>query len=557
MKRKILTSALVATAAIASGIAPSILAETNTQSNLINADDSSPNIPDNPSDKTDDSNNPNTPDESKDPSNPDDNTPDDPTPEEPTLLTATSPSFDFFNYQTKYIGSLDDKGLENFLSDIKMDEIFEESQQNETPTDQTKISLKNYLKNINQYKNVKISYIENSASWFNKSFQVLVTPINGAEWKDKTTNSKNVLIFIKDFAVSDATAPKTAKLVENVGNPDTTLTDGNLDALLSQSLDKNWVTIQPKEGENFANCTISYVPGSASIANKNFKITVKPNENHKWKGTVENNERQIIVDIPYVNWAGNTVFLPLEYAVNALVNSDFRYEGYTVNEYNMIYEDAWAHVFGYLHPNAKALPTIKEIYLKGIKKFIFDAAVKDLQRNYKVDILNTYENCTWEVAYFTQSGTTEFQFQTNVKPKDGCTWYGGGTQAKKIRIQLWVSNTRIQKGPGIGSVDELTLLSNVIDYYLYDNKGLPSQWVSSNPTFPGFNGSQDSIKKLKENILKELNEKFRPWYSFEVSNIRTLDGSSYINQPWKFDIKFTSLASPSTTKTIPGYVFVY
>ncbi|MDE7088385.1 MAG: hypothetical protein K2O19_02525 [Malacoplasma sp.] len=545
MKRKILIGTLVATAGIASGVAPTFVTSTSVQSSKVDVNPE----PVNPEPINPDPINP-------EPINPDPINPEpvDPTPPQPTLKEAFYPQSlsDFLSYQIDYPGnaSKDNVGLNTFLSNLLAQENVGDAKQ---------IKLKDYLVNKNDYQNVDIAYVENSANWENKFFQLAVTPLEGFGWNGKDTDEKIIDVSIQKFnisLISTATAPTKAKLGGSISNLNI-LSDSDLQNWIVSALDRQGIQILANDGTSttFSDVQISYLSGSANIANKNFKIQVTPKSGYSWKGNQTAETKTITVDIPQILWAGNSVFLPAGWAVNSFVNSDFRYGlfGYSADKFNVIYQSDFSHIFEYTHPNANILSILRRYWEDLVKLKIYSASIKDLQKNFKVETAINYTDAVWSNAVLRKSAATHFFFKAKVKPQAGYTWYDNHkSDAREIQMNFWVSNMRQTNQP-LGKTQDLVNYPSTIDSY-YDKNGLPNQYVSLFSTQTNFNGSDGAKKELTQRMLQELSEMYRPWYTFQISNLRSLNGITDIYQPWTFDIKFISVVNPSFTKTIPGYV---
>ena len=403
--------------------------------------------------------------------------------------------------------------------------------------------------------------MENSASWENKIFQIAVTPLEGFGWNGKDTDTKVIDVAIQKFSIapiSIATAPTKAKLAGSIVNMNI-LNYWDLQNWIVSSLDRQTLQILPNDGTAtaFSNVKISYLSGSVNMDNKNFKIQVTPKSGYSWKGQKTAETKTITVDIPQILYAGNSVFLPAGWTVNSFVNSDFRYGlfGYSAEKFNVIQQKDFSHIFEYTHPNANILSVLRRYWEDLVKLKIYSASIKDLQKNYKVETAINYTEAVWENAHLVRSGATKFFFRAKVKPQAGYTWYDTHkNDAREIQMNFWVSNMRQTDYP-LGKTQDLVNYPSTIDSY-YDKNGLPNQYVSLFGVQPNFNGNEATKKGFAQYMWQELSEMYRPWYTFQISNVRTISGSGNILQPWLFDIKFISVLNPSFTKTITGYAII-
>ena len=160
-KKKILITAGIGTAAIVAGVAPTIASTTSIQSSSI--DVPSPVNPIKPVDPVEPINpEPVDPVEPIEPINPEPVDPVEPT-EPITQIIATAPSHDIFVYDIK-ISQLSDNYLNNYLQNLFKSSDF----------------FKDTFINADQYDNVTVSYVTNSANLANSTFKIAVSPIEGA-----------------------------------------------------------------------------------------------------------------------------------------------------------------------------------------------------------------------------------------------------------------------------------------------------------------------------------------------------------------------------------------
>ncbi|MDE7099987.1 MAG: hypothetical protein K2N99_02045, partial [Malacoplasma sp.] len=320
-KLKILFSFGVIAAAAGSGIAPTMITKTSVQSSAVNGDyQQDPNNPgdqtnpDNPGDQT----NPDNPGDQTNPDNPGDQTnPDNPgDQQDPESKISYAPETDIFTYQIIFVEKQDNEGLDKVLRSLFADKSLLNSESK-------------YLLNVNEYENVKLTYVENSANFSEKTFNISVTPINEGKWEDGKSDSKIVVTKLSNLKLlADAQVPISAKITNNV--------TGNFasDKDLEDYLVKNYGSLKfaAESGTNFTNTLNEYVQNSANLKDKTFRIKVWPQEQHSWKDGTGNGVKEMLVNIPNLTQQSSTpipispqvVRAPIFWTVNSTILSNYK-----------------------------------------------------------------------------------------------------------------------------------------------------------------------------------------------------------------------------------------
>ncbi len=429
---------------------------------------------------------------------------------------------DFFTYDIKYSGTQDNTGLNGYLKNLFSSLKFED-----------------YLENKDEYKNVSFSFVNNSANWTDKSFKISVAPTEGSEWEDKSTNSKTVTVVLQKFSVAtiqDATAPTKAKINQAISERLTILSDKDLGDAISYNLSKKLITMSANDNTstNFLNVNVAYVQNSASIKNKNFKLNIVPANGHSWKDTNTTEIRTIVVDIPQLDWAGNSnwILFDLGYQSNIVINTSYSYSEYpTGKDYTYtIAEDKYPKLFGTTVDN--------------IKSKIFETCILDFKKVFSIEPVSTYKNAFWySTALSFSRYVTEFFFKADVKPTAGYTWLDGGTYAKNIQFSFWACNTKYCPVT-LGTTSDINQLPNEVDKN-YDANGLPNRYIS-------FVGPNQKLS-FEQQKIRELDTLYQPWYTSTITNLKSATGKNNVREPWTFDIQLTNVVNPSITKSIKGW----
>ncbi|MDE6429143.1 MAG: hypothetical protein K2K18_01370, partial [Malacoplasma sp.] len=517
MKKKILISFVTVAAAVSAGIAPSVLTKTSVQSSTISGNISQD--PNNPGDQKDPNNpgdqkDPNNPGDQKDPNNPNDN---------PSIKMAYAPETDFFTNEIIYVDPQSNEDLDKFLKNFFAGEnlLSRESK---------------YLLNANEYENVEITYGENSANFKEKTFEFIATPVNGAKL-DNDKSEQRVVIKLNNLKIlSDAETPNSAKITNSVSGKFTSDKD------LEDYLIKNFGSLKfaAESGVNFANTTFEYVQNSANLKDKTFKINVLPQENHSWKDGTGRISKEMLVKIP------NLTIIP-EGGITPVVNTVVRAPIFwTVNSTILSnYKDT---TYGWKYTRFFYFFGLDQSQNEWILKTIFDCAIKDYQKLYKVDPVGDYKTAKWEPA-FCYSQSWKIFFRANVKPKNGFKWANGSTNAKEVQFSFYVPFTGTYQA---GTTTDLSKLSSLIDSN-YDSNGLPNQWVSSFGAYSGMPYNDATRNSVASEIRKELIECYWGAYDFSVTDVRTISGSNYAHQTWIYKVKIINKSNGQIIKTIPGY----
>ncbi|MDE5841857.1 MAG: hypothetical protein K2N92_01195, partial [Malacoplasma sp.] len=258
-KKKILITAGIGTAAVVAGVSPAIVSATNTQSSSINV-------------------NPNNPSNPVDPNNP--TNPDNPNVDDPVDVAnlATIPTNDEFVYSIDHFNSLPDFLLDQYLQKLFAETNFFEE-------------YKDSFKNSSEYSNVVVTYKKDSVNEVNKTFELLVTPVSGKTWSNKTNDAKTVVVNIKNIEDLDAEAPSSDVVVSYNRKIDGTFFKNNAD--LNKYLYELFLEDQseyfsvPEGNLNFKNVNISYFLQTADLSNKTFKVSVSPQDKHNWNESLK------------------------------------------------------------------------------------------------------------------------------------------------------------------------------------------------------------------------------------------------------------------------------
>lgn len=147
-----------------------------------------------------------------------------------------------------------------------------------------------WLTNKAEYKNVSISYVENSANSANKTFEMLVTPLDGHAWADGSVEAKKITISLNPITVKDASAPTSDTLSGFYFNNLTFDVTGNAsfnNKLADLFTVKEDYTISNGQfflvnKAQYKNVSVSYVKDSANYDANSFKILATPEAGHAW-----------------------------------------------------------------------------------------------------------------------------------------------------------------------------------------------------------------------------------------------------------------------------------
>ena len=521
-------------AAVGAGIAPTLVTKTSVQLSIIAGSDSqNPNNPSdqnnpaNPSDQNNpvnpgDGTNPNNPSNQNNPANPGDqtnsNNPNDN--DNPSVKTAYAPETDIFSYEINYTEAQTDAGLDKILKNLFSGEnlLNRESK---------------YLINANEYENVEITYVENSAKFKERTFEFLATPVNEAKFEDGKSELK-IVVQLKDIKlISDTEAPISAKITNNISGK--FVSDKDLEDYLVKNYES--FKFQTESGANFVNTLNEYVQNSANLKDKTFKIKIWPQENHSWKDGTGRVAKEITVKIPNLTIisenpvSSKVVNAPIFWTVNSTILSNYK-ETWNGFKWTKLYL-----IFG-----------LASSQNEWIKQKIFEGAIKDYQKFYQVDTVGDYTSAQWE-PIFCYSSSWKIFFKVKVQPKKNFQWENGSTTAKEVQFSFYAPVTGQYQA---GTTTDLSKLSSLIDSN-YDSNGLPNQWVSSFGSYSNMGYNQTSRNNLALRIRQELVECYWGAYDFTVTDVKTISGSDYPHQTWIYKVNFIDKNSGKIIKTIPGY----
>ncbi|MDE5767550.1 MAG: hypothetical protein K2H56_03300 [Malacoplasma sp.] len=566
-KKRILITSSVGAAAVIAGVSPAIASNTNTQSSTVNV----PVDPVNP----DDQKNPNNPDDQKDPVNPDDPVdpvdpddpvdpvdPDDPVdpvdPVEPTY--ATAPSEDNFTLQFA-LYTMNDKGLNDYFK-------------NKISNSQYEGFIEKNFANADQYTNVNITYVPDSASFATNSFQVYATPIEDAIWENTKDDSSQRIVTVKidNSAKSpDATVPiKSKNSSFNVAIKDKNIkTNTDLNKWLSNYFKTTYklTDFTPATPDNiFKNVNLSYVENSADLANKSFKVKATPLAGHAWANNTF--YKNTIVDSFDMDiWIGNIIdankmiSLPERWSNSIIINSvyrDFNYNKYLIWEMLGFFFDT-----DYLSYDVSAIPEFKKRFdsqMEQNKWYFFREGLKELAKYYPV------EQAYWDAIRYDKvervSGGVALDYSILCYPKAGYYWEDGTNSEKWVPMRLFVSSEwDVGKSWVLGSTYNLT---DIVNYNKENEKSpLPTRsWVTNKLLSVKndilVNGTFEENKKIVEKIIMDDLEKNFPDYYIQVTDLQ----SASPNEPqdikgnWKYKVRFILKTDKfAISDFIDGYIF--
>ncbi|MDE6645867.1 MAG: hypothetical protein K2J69_00975 [Malacoplasma sp.] len=509
MKRKVLISVFVSAAAAVSGIAPSIVTSTNVQSSLVNGNEDQQNPSTNP-----DINNPNV-------NNPDDENPS-------SKFVAYAPENDIFTYEINFTDLQNDENLDKVLKSLFADGnlLNKESK---------------YLLNANEYENVEISYVENSAKFNEKTFEFLATPINDAEWDIPVKGERIVKVQIGNLhsLATDSQFPSKALMTNNIG--DWSISDDkDLENLIVDNMNKiNYKAATDVANVSSSNVSIEYIYNSADLKNKQFKVKVSPIVGHAWSDGSGIASREVVVQIQKLTWYGNFSLAPIYWTVNSTILSDFKVKSNTSWDQTHFWK-----IFG--------LDSSKNEW---VKEQIYNSAMKDFQKLFPVTpYYNTYKFAKWDTAIVYKQGI-RFFFRSYVQPKSGLTWYDGSTALKEVQFNFYVSSKNLAGNYPLGTTTDLSQLSTLVDQN-YDENGLPNQWVTSfGQVSSGQLPTEENKKYFAERVQYELSECYQPLYNFTITDVQTMSGNNTGQENWTFTVNFLNKHTGEIIKSIPGYSF--
>ncbi|MDE5766959.1 MAG: hypothetical protein K2H56_00270 [Malacoplasma sp.] len=279
-KLKILFSFGIVATAAGSGIAPTMVTKTSVQSSTIAGDDY------------------------KNPDNPD----------KPVQILTYAPETDIFIYEIDFTEEQNNENLNNVLKNLFTDESILSSESK-------------YLLNANEYENVKLVYVENSANFVENTFNISVTPNNGAKWESGKSDSKIIVCKISNLKLlAHAEAPTIANISNGISGNFASNKD------LENYLVKNYWSLKfaAESGVNFTNTLNEYIQNSANLKDKTFKIKVWPQEQHSWKDGTGRVAKEILVNIPNLTQESSSpnnpqvVHAPIFWTVNSTILSNYK-----------------------------------------------------------------------------------------------------------------------------------------------------------------------------------------------------------------------------------------
>ncbi|MDE5952864.1 MAG: hypothetical protein K2G48_01975 [Malacoplasma sp.] len=565
-KKRILITSSVGAAAVIAGVSPAIASTTNTQSSTVNVPTDpvvDPSVdPVNPGDQTD----PNQPGDQTDPVNPGDQTdpnqPGEPVepvePVEPTY--ATAPSEDNFTLQfTLY--TMNDKGLNDYFK-------------NRISSSQYEGFVERNFANADQYSNVNITYVPDSASFATNSFQVYATPIEGAVWENTKDDSNQRTITVKiDNAAKtpDATVPAKSKNSSfNIKISDQSIkTDADLNNWMKNyfntSFNLNHFTPETPDYV-FKNVKLTYVENSASIANKSFKVKATPLDGHAWsntdfyKNTVTDD---FDMDIWFLNLipANKIISLPERWSNSIIINSIYR-------QFNTTEYLDWGMLGFFFDPTYLSYDTwlIPEYKKKFDDQkdqnewYFYREGIKELAKYYPV------EQAYWDAIRYDKvervSGGIALDYSILCYPKQGYYWEDGTNGSKWVQMRFFVSGEwDVGKSWVLGKTYDLMELKS----YNIENEKTPlptRSWVTNKLLSVKndivIKGTFEENKKIVEKIIMDDLEKNFPDYYIQITDLQ----SASPNEPqdvkgnWKYKIRFILKTDKfAISDFIDGYIF--
>lgn len=174
---------------------------------------------------------------------------------------AEAPTMDIFNLKVS-LSRKSDLELNNFLSNLNLNIL----------------NFANYAEYGMHYKNVELSYVENSANVDTKTFNIRVYPTVKHEWVTGGDMQKIITVSINDLVIVSATAPNESNYVSTIE-----LLKSN-DELLNEHLmqiDFNNSKLL-ENTTDFNNVDLKYIQNSANVNEQTFSLTATPLEGHEW-----------------------------------------------------------------------------------------------------------------------------------------------------------------------------------------------------------------------------------------------------------------------------------
>ena len=559
-KKKILVTASIGTAAIVAGVAPTIASVTSTQSSVVNAttdpaDPNNPNQPDNPGEQVD-PNQPDNPGDQNDPNQPD--TPD--TPVDPPAPTyATAPDEDIFTLQIA-LSSLNNTNLNNYLTNISETNIINDYY----------YFHKNF-ENSDQYSHVYVSYVPNSIDYSKKTFEISVIPTEKATWENTNDKTQKIIKvrMDKNASIPDATVPiKPRNNAFYLTIYDSTIKTNSTNEDLNKwfiNYFKNYklsdFSAINSSDYSYKNVELSYVENSADIKQKTFKMKATPKANHSWVNSAFYNDTitdsfTLDVSITDLTFYDKSVTLPSSWAINWVVNSEFKFTYLNVNNFD------WYCLGWFLDPdfdyywwsvNPKFYHELRAFY----QKVLYEEGWRDIAKYYPVELAGDFDSVKWGYVQRINGGIL-LNYSVPVKPIDGNVWSDGKKDARYIQLRLFVSSKPDVGASGlIGNTFYVSNLKKYNDEEKTDD--LPSNyWVTNGLMVVGNNLTKPTLeenKKVIADIVKGDLENCFPKYNIEISNVRTRAPGGNWHWTWQYTIKFVSKTNPSFTKTIDGFLF--
>ncbi|MDE5545242.1 MAG: hypothetical protein K2N92_01725 [Malacoplasma sp.] len=158
-------------------------------------------------------------------------------------------------------------------------------------TSQSYDMVKDLLENDNEFANVEVEYVNNSADYEKSSFEIKVTPIQDYSWNDNTNASKNILVEIPKLDKTEwiLNVPQNLSYSQTIEGKDVKNSE-QLNSYLTTNFNVSNLNLEND------NLDIKLVENSASFENKNFKVAVTPKSGFAWTdgktGTI-----QVVVNV--------------------------------------------------------------------------------------------------------------------------------------------------------------------------------------------------------------------------------------------------------------------
>ncbi len=446
------------------------------------------------------------------------------------------------------------------------------------------------------YKNVTLSYVENSANVANKTFKVKATPIAGHSWSNVAfyngtiTDAFTLDVSFKNLDNSDRVFDSLVPVKVNNSGLNVFVEDPRIktSADLNNWLNKYFATRykltdfvpQTPDDYNFQNVTLSYVQNSANLENKSFKVKAVPTAGHAWKTKDIYNDT--IIDAVELNiWIGkmaienleNLVNIPSTWSINWVINSDFDngiYNWYFNFNAGKEYEPwgwpldvlKWENISWFFTPGFDWYKSLNDKqYWKNLsveyQRMMYEEAWKDLAKYYAVELAGDFSSVKWESVQRINQGIV-FNFSVPLKPKAEHFWEDGSTDARYVPLKIFCSSKAEVGASVIGKTYNFKDIKNFND--IKSSDGIPDVWITNGlmkvdsvltkSTF-------DENQKIIHDIVKADLEQTFPQYNIEITDIYSATPKYPYNYygTWKYRILFGLKSDPTYLKTIEGYLF--